>query len=124
MPITASGVDEVLVGLTLIEGLFERIKGPVGLEGRGDTPTDDATREDVGHKGGVGKASPGCDVRDVRNPQTVRRFSSEVPLDEVERTRRLRAWNGGADATAPHSTCEPLLAHQPLHATEWPSRWS
>jgi hypothetical protein len=61
--------------------LLQRIEYEVGAQRRGDTPADDAAREDVDHEGDVDEAGPRGDVRQVADPELIRSRRDEVAID-------------------------------------------
>jgi len=57
----------------------------------------------------------GLDVRQIGDPQAVRRLGSELAFDQVRRPRRRLAGECGADDLAAHHTADAEIAHQSLH---------
>ena len=55
----------------------------VGAHVAGELPADDHPAEHVDHEAEVHDALPAAQVREIRDPQPVRRAGGEVPLDEI-----------------------------------------
>ncbi len=56
-------------------------------------PADDATAEDVEHDGKIEKAAPCRNVRDVSNPELIRRVGGETALYEIGRRSSITIAN-------------------------------
>jgi hypothetical protein len=78
---------------------------------RGHRPADNATAEGVEHDGEIDKACPGRNVGDVGDPQPIRRFRREVPLNQVGRLAATLLDRGG-DEPAPTHSGKTGLRHQ------------
>src|SRR5690606_31097440 len=72
----------------LADRLLQGVQGEVTLQRAGHPPADDPARVHIDHERHVDEAAPGCDVRQVRDPQLVRPLSREVAFDQVQRPRR------------------------------------
>jgi hypothetical protein len=72
-----------------MERLLQRIEHEAGMRRAAHPPTDDAAGKGVDHESHMDKAGPGEDIGIVRQPQHIRRWSTELPIDLVERARRL-----------------------------------
>jgi hypothetical protein len=96
------------------DGHAERVEHELGFEVVAHRPADDATAEDVLHRGEEEEALPGLDVLEVADPKPVRLRPDEVAVDEVRRRRPLRIADRRARAAPPAvGAPDPELAHQP-----------
>src|SRR4051794_33880591 len=100
-------------GPTLVQSLLQRVQHEAGVSRAGDTPADNAPREDVDDKGDIDETGPRRDVGKIGHPQGVRTRRFEWPIDAIERTRGGRIADCGADPFAPHHA---LQAHRPHQA--------
>ena len=99
-------------GLSIVQGLIERIENEAGVGGRGDPPADDPPRKGVDDEGDIDEARPGGDIGKVADPQRVRARRLELALHMVERTRRRAVADRRLDALAPHDALQAHAAHQ------------
>lgn len=81
-------VDELPVGLAVVERLLQGIEHQAGSHRGVCPPAHDAAREDVDHEGHVHEAAPGSDVREICQPQRIRPLGPEPALDQIFRTFR------------------------------------
>ena len=80
---------------------------------------------DIGHtnspvtpiymKGGVAEASPGPDVGQIRDPQTVGSGGGEHAVDEIGGSLGDGRWERRPDPPAPRGPVEPEIVHQATH---------
>jgi hypothetical protein len=101
-----------LDGTALVEGLLQRVQHKAGVRRARGAPADDAARVGVDHESHVDEACPGRDIGEVRDPQGIRPWRSELPVDAIERAVGRRAGNGGADLLASHDALQAHPAHQ------------
>ena len=88
----------VLIRLTVIQSLLQRVQNKVRSHGTADPPAHNPAGIHVDHKGHVLPALPGRDVREVRYPQLVGAISLELAIDPVQRTwRRCIRYRGTND---------------------------
>ena len=88
----------VLIRLTVIQSLLQRVQNKVRSHGTADPPAHNPAGIHVDHKGHVLTALPGRDVREVRYPQLVGAISLELAIDPVQRTwRRCIRYRGTND---------------------------
>src|SRR3954452_7095411 len=102
-------------GPALVQGLLQRVQHKAGVSRAGDTPADNAPREDVDDEGDIDKTGPGRDVSIVGHPQGVRTRRFELPIDAIERTRGGRIADRGAHPLAPHHALQAYRPHQARH---------
>jgi len=102
----------VALGLTRVEGLFQRIEDEVRAHRTALAPAHDASGIHVDDEGHVLPALPGGDVREVRDPELVRSLGSELPVDLVQRTWRLAVADRGAHDLASHHATQSQPTHQ------------
>ena len=95
--------------------LLQRVEHEVGLHRTANPPADDAPREDINNEGDAYEAVPGRDVGEVGHPQLVRPLGLEVPIDAVQRARRLGVRHRRAHALAATYAFQPESTHQTLH---------
>ena len=82
---------------------------------RGDPPAHDAAAERVGDETHISDAGPGGDVGQIGDPQPVRPFGGEGPLDKIGGPCRFGIGPGGAHRLCPLDASDPELAHQAGH---------
>jgi hypothetical protein len=70
-------------------GLIQSIKDEVRSHRTADAPADDSSGEDIDDEGRVPPALRGRDAGEVRDPELDRTLGPELPVDLVQRTRRL-----------------------------------
>jgi hypothetical protein len=99
------------------DGHLERVEGQIGAQGLRHSPSDDAPGEGIGDEAGVAKACPGPYVGDVREPQAVGGVGEELTIDQVGRTSREVAWDGGALGLAPTDISIGLVLFGAIDAT-------
>jgi hypothetical protein len=105
----------IALGAPRIQRLLQRVEHEVGLHGTADPPAHDATREHIDDEGDVHEALPSRHVGEVRHPQLVRSLGVEVPVDAVQRTRRLGVGHRRAHPLAATHPLQPEPPHQSLH---------
>jgi hypothetical protein len=79
----------VTLGLAGVQGLLQRIEHEVRAHRTAHAPAHDAPGEHVDDEGHVQPALPGRDIGEVRYPQLVRPLGLELPVDPIQRARRL-----------------------------------
>ncbi|MNC46953.1 hypothetical protein D3C75_959920 [compost metagenome] len=92
----------VAVWLPRVQGLLRRIKDEVGPHRAADTPTGDSPGEDVDHESNIFPSLPRRDVGEVRDPELVRTFGAELPVDLVLRMRCFAVADCRPHDLAPH----------------------
>lgn len=105
-----------------VQSLLQRIEHEVGLHRTSDPPAHDMSREDVDDEGDVDEALPGRDVGEIGHPQVVRAISLELPVDPIQRVRRLGIRYGGALRPSPACPTQPTHQHRPLEGAARHSR--
>ena len=100
-----------------VQRLPQRVEHEVGLYRAVDSPADDVSGKDIDDEGHVHEALPGRDLGEIRNPQLVRSLGLEVPVDLIQRTRRLGVGYGRAHRLAAAHALQPVQFHQPLDGT-------
>ena len=97
----------VTLGLAGVERLFQGIKHEVGPHRPADPPTDDTAGNDVDDEGDIDESLPGRDVGEIGNPQLIWPICLELPIDPIQRTRRLGIPHGCAYNFAAHDAAHP-----------------
>src|SRR5260370_3522432 len=95
----------------VMQSLLESIEHEAGMCGSRNTPADDAPGEGIDDKGDVDEARPGCDVREIRDPQHVRPRALELPVGGVQQVRRCLVADRGFDRLATHNTFQTPALH-------------
>ena len=90
-------------GLAVVQRLLQGVEHEVGPHRAAHAPAHDAPGEHVDHERHVDEALPGRDVGEVADPQLVGPFGLELPIDPVQRARRLGVRHGGAHDLASHA---------------------
>ena len=103
----------------LAESLFESVEHKGGVRRARNAPAHDAAGKRVDNEGDIGKALPGRDIREIRDPQRIRRCCPELPVDPAERAWRRRIADRGPHRPAAHRTCQAQLSHQPGDPAAW-----
>src|SRR5580704_3451262 len=101
---------------TAPDGHLESIDHEIRTHVVGDRPAHDSAAEGVEDHGQVGLAGLGRMLGDAHDPQTVRFFGIEGPLDQVVRGLGIEITPRAAAATAPVDAGHSGLAHQALDA--------
>ena len=104
----------VALGLACVQRLLERIEHEVRSHRTAHLPAHDAPRKHVDHEGYIQPALPRRDIREVRDPELVWSLGSELPIDLVQRARRLAVADRRSHHLATHHTAQPLPTHQSL----------
>jgi hypothetical protein len=99
----------VALGLPGIQGLLQRIEHEVRAHRTAHPPAHDTTGEHVDDEGHVQPALPGRYVREVDDPQLVWPLGPELPVDPVQRTRRLGIPDGGTTTLPRITPRSPIL---------------
>jgi len=97
-------------------------------------PTDDATTENVEHDGEIQKAGPRRNVRDIGDPEFVRRIRDELAVDKIRRRSRVAIANSrdgrlgspGAGVVCNNNLRRGLrwpLRYQAAPVTSYTTRW-
>ena len=118
----AIGVCHEFAGRRLAEvhGHLEGVEDEVGLEVRGGLPADDHPREDVEHERQVDEPFTRLEVGEVADPQLVRAFGDEAPLNQVGRSRGVLVGDGQpAPLAAGLGAADLVPTHESLDAASW-----
>jgi len=109
-------VDQAVITLRLarVQRLLQSIEDEIRSHRTADAPPDDATGEDIDDEGDVLPSLPRRDVREVGDPELVRPLGPELPINPVQRARRLAVADGRAHDLASHHATQPEPAHQPF----------
>ena len=102
----------IALRLPCVQGLLKSIEDEVRRHRTADTPTHDAPGVDVDDEGHVLPALPGRDVREVRDPELVRSLGLELPVDLVQRARRLAIADRRSHDLASHDAAQSEAFHQ------------
>jgi len=95
--------------------LLKRVEREIRTQRRVDAPAHDASRKDVDHERDVDEAAPGCDVREIGDPQLIRARRREGPVHEIGRPLRgLVPPRGDREGAAARGAAQAHLAHQAL----------
>ena len=90
--------------------LLQRIENEAGMRRPGHTPANDTAGLGIDDECHVDEALPRRDVGEVRDPQHVRTWCSEFPIDVIERTGRGFVAHGCAHTAATdHLNCPDFL---------------
>ena len=100
---------------SIMQGLLQRIEHEAGVRRARHPPADDAPGIGVDHEGDVDEARPGRDIGEVREPQHVRPWRLELPVDAVERAWRGLVADRGLHGLAAHDPLQAHVPHQPRH---------
>ena len=87
---------------TLGKGLLQRIQHEARVRCPAHAPAHDAPGIGIDDERDVDEAPPGGDVGEGRQPQRVRPWRVELPVDPVERAGHSRAADGGANLATAH----------------------
>jgi hypothetical protein len=98
-----------------VQRLLERVEHEACMGGAGDPPPDDAPGIGVDHEGDVDEARPGGDVGEIGDPPGVRLRGLELPVHQIERTRRRPVADRGSHWLSSDGAFQPHLAHQSRH---------
>ncbi|AAW74375.1 hypothetical protein XOO1121 [Xanthomonas oryzae pv. oryzae KACC 10331] len=101
--------------LPRMQRLLERIEHQLGPHRRRRLPAHDPACEYVDDEGDADPALPRRHIGEVRDPQRVWPIRSELPVDVIERARRLRIAHRRAHRLAADDTAQALALHQTLH---------
>src|SRR5580700_7708609 len=102
-------------GPTLPQGQVERLQHQFRAQMSLHCPADDFAAESIEHHRQVKKSSPGRDVSDVGDPQTVGRRGDEVAFDQVRCRSRVTIPHGGGYPWAPAYAVKTRVSHQPRY---------
>ena len=72
---------------SVMERLFQGVQYEVGVRRPAGSPTDDPPGIGVDDESDIDEAGPGRDIGKIREPQTARRGSVELPVHVIERAR-------------------------------------
>ena len=75
-------------GPPIMQRLLQRVEHEARMRRPRDAPADDAPGVDVDDEGDVDEAGPGRDIGEVRDPERIRPWRLELPVDVIQRTRR------------------------------------
>ena len=92
----------------IMQRLLERIQHEAGMRRPAGAPADDPAGVGVDDEGDVDKARPGRDVGEVRHPKPVRRWSTELAVDVIERARRRLVADRGAHRLPRITPAKPI----------------
>lgn len=81
------------------------------------SPADDAPGKHIDDEGYVQTTLPGRDVSEVADPQLIGSPGMQLPVNPVQRTRRLCITDRGARHISTHHTAQAHAAHQSLDST-------
>ena len=104
----------VSLGSPSVQCLLQGIEDEVRAHRVADLPTDDAACEHVDDEGDVQPTLPGRDVGEVRDPELVRPLRLELPVDAIQRARRLGVADRRSHDLAAHHAAQPSSTHQSL----------
>lgn len=104
----------VLVRLSVMQGLLQRIQYEAGVHVGTDAPADDPAGEDIDHGGNVQPALPGGDVGEIRDPELVGALGLEFPIGAIQRARNRGVRSRGAHRPAASRAPQALTPHQAL----------
>lgn len=99
-----------------IDRHIERFENKFGSQVIGHCPTDNAPAVSIEYDGKVQKASPGWDVRDVRNPELVRTIGPEITVDEIGSWSGIATANGCCGRFPSRSAENSAFAHKSRNA--------
>ena len=105
----------IAFGLSCIERLLQGIEHEVGPHRSAHPPAHDAPGKDVDHEGHIQPALPGGSVCEIADPQFVRALRAELPVDQVQRARRLGIADRGSHDFAAHHASQSKTSHQALN---------
>ncbi len=109
-------VDELVGLLAGPQGHLQRVEGQLGGHGGLGPPSDDATREHVGHERGEHRARPGRHVGEIDHPQLVGLRGGEVPVHQI---RRSAAAGSGRVVVKPLSRRTPRSPSARINRSTW-----
>ena len=95
-----------------MESLLQSVESQICHQSRRRSPADNASSKDIDHKGHVSEATPGSDVRQIRDPELVRAHRAEVAIHKIRRSIQARVWGRGLEPTATHGAMEAHILHQ------------
>ena len=99
-------------GPSVVQRLLQSVEHEVGVRRPADAPADDIAGIDIDHERHVDEARPGGDISEVRDPEPVRRWSLELSIDLVERTRHRLITDRRANRLAANNALEAESPHQ------------
>src|SRR6266850_3970914 len=82
----------------------------------GGGPAHDPATPHIEYDGEIQESRGGRDVRDIRDPQSVRRRGLEVPLDEIRSGPRRLVAAGGTEGLAAADPAHVGATHEAGHA--------
>ena len=98
---------------SVMERLFEGVQDEVGVRRPAGSPADDPPRVGVDDEGDIDEAGPGRDIGKIREPQTVRRGSMELPVHMIQRTESRLVADRCPQRFAPDRPPKAHIPHQP-----------
>src|SRR5262245_10619409 len=104
----------------VVDGLLQGIEHEVGRQRGRDTPSDDATGEDIDDERDIDEAAPGRHVGEIRDPELIWPGRRELAIDEIRRPLGRRGCPRGDDPRAP--TARPAQAHRAHQALDRAAR--
>ena len=84
-----------------VDRLLQRIQHKVRAHGGRHPPAHNASRKHVDDERDVDKAAPGCDVREIGDPELIRTGGHESAVNEVHRATALTCVGRGDPGPAP-----------------------
>ena len=72
-------------GPSIMERLFEGVQNEVRVRRPAGSPADDPSSIGVDDEGDIDEAGPGRDVGEVRDPERIRPWRMELPVDMIQR---------------------------------------
>ena len=113
-------MDQTCCWLPAPNGHLQGIYDELGSWMARHRPSDEPSRVSVQHKRQVKEAFVGFHIGYVRNPEAIRRYGSEISVDEIRGRDGTPIPASSAFLTAAEATLEPFFTHQsgdPLPAT-------
>ena len=98
-----------------VDRLLQRIQHTVRAHGGRHPPAHTASRTHVDNERDVDKAAPGCDVREIGDPELIRTGGHESAVNEVHRATALTGVGRGDPGPAPDGPGKAHRAHQARH---------
>lgn len=102
-------------GSAFVRSLLKCVEHEVGSRAGRNFPADDPARIHVDDEGHEDEALPSPNLGEVRDPQRVRTFSSEQPVDLIPWTRQRLVAVRRLDGLAPNHASQAKSSHQSLH---------
>ena len=98
-----------------VDRLLQRIQHAVRAHGGRHPPAHHASRKHVDDERDVNKAAPGCDVREIGDPELIRTGGHELAVNEVHRATALTCVGRGDPGPAPDGPGKAHRAQQARH---------